>query len=79
MLAVSRMEAVALVRLSEAYVAGPSADLLLLGQVAYEAMEFVGTTLHMLAFCAGALLFYVLLDRSRLVPPWMSLWGGSLC
>ena len=30
-------------------------------------MEFVGTTLHMLAFCAGALLFYVLLDRSRLV------------
>ena len=75
LLAVSRMEAFALLRYSEAYAAGQSVDLLLMGQVAYEAMEFVGSTLHMLAFCLGALLFYVLLDRSRIVPRWMSLWG----
>ena len=29
----------------------------------------------MLAFCAGAIIFYSLLDRSRVVPRWLSLWG----
>ena len=75
LLAVSRIEAFALLLYSQEYAAGQSGDLLLMGQVAYEAMEFAGGTLHMLAFCLGALLFYVLLDRSRIVPRWMSLWG----
>lgn len=73
--AISRMEAFALLSLSEAYAAGQSADLLLMGQVAYKTMEFTGGTLHMLAFCTDALMFYVMLDRSRLVPRWLSLWG----
>lgn len=34
-----------------------------------------GYALHMVAFGAGALIFYVLLVRSRLVPAWMSWWG----
>lgn len=75
LLAVSRMDAFALLRFSQVYVVGQTADLLLLGQVAYEAMEFAGGTLHMLAFCLGAILFYFLLDKARLVPRWMSLWG----
>lgn len=76
LLAVSRIDAFSLLRFSQEYaVAGQPADLLLMGQVAYDAMEFVGGTLHMLAFCLGAILFYFLLDKARFVPRWMSLWG----
>lgn len=75
LLATSRMETFALLRFSQAYATGQTADLLLKGQVAYEAMEFVGGTLHMLAFCLGAILFYFLLNKARMVPRWMSLWS----
>jgi hypothetical protein len=76
LLAASRMETFALLRFSQEYAAaGQPAELLLLGQVAYEAMDFAGNTLHMLAFCLGAVLFYFLLVRSGVVPCWLSLWG----
>ena len=76
LLAVSKTEAFSLLRLSQEYVAaGQPADLLLLGQVAYDAMDYVGNTLHMLAFCLGAILFYTLLYKSRVVPVVLSLWG----
>ena len=76
LLAVSRMGTFSLLRLSQEYAAaGQPADLLRLGQVAYEAMDFTGSTLHMLAFCLGAIPFYWLLYRSRIVPRWLSLWG----
>ena len=76
LLAVSRTEVFSLLRLSQEYVAASQpADLLLMGQVAYEAMDFVGNTLTMLAFCLGGILFYFLLYRSRLVPAALSLWG----
>jgi hypothetical protein len=76
LLAVSRMNAFELLRISHEFAAaGQPAEMLFQGQVAYEAMEFVGNTLHMLAFCLGAILFYFLLDKARFVPRWMSLWG----
>ena len=76
LLAVSRMNAFELLRISQEFAAaGQPADLLFQGQVAYEAMDFVGNTLHMLAFCLGAIFFYFLLYKAQIVPRWMSLWG----
>lgn len=76
LLAVSRMDAFSLLHFSQEYVAsGQPAELLLFGRVAYESMDFVGNTLHMLAFCPGGILFYYLLYKSGVVPRWMSLWG----
>ena len=76
LLAASRGEAFAMLRIAEAYEATGRPDALLsLGGLAYESMDFVGNTLHMLAFCLGALLFYSLLVRSGVVPRWLALWG----
>jgi len=76
LLAGSRIEAFSLLRISQEYVAtGQSAYLLTMGNLAYESMDFVGNTLHMLVFCLGAILFYFLLYKSQVVPRWMSLWG----
>lgn len=75
LLAASRSEAFALLRLSQEYAAEQPAVLLTMGQVAYESMNFVGNTLHMLAFCIGGILFYFLLYKSAVVPRALSLWG----
>ena len=76
LLAVSRLATFSLLRTSQEYVTvGHSAYLETVGKLAIESMEFVGTTLHMLAFCLGGILFYYLLDQSRLVPRILSLWG----
>jgi hypothetical protein len=76
LLAASKVATYSLLLISQEYAAtGQPADLLLLGQIAYEAGDFVGMTLHMLAFCLGAFLFYTLLYKSRVVPAALSLWG----
>jgi hypothetical protein len=75
LLAVSRMETFQLLRFSQEYATAASPALLTMGQIAYEAMEYAGNTLHMLAFCLGGILFYYLLNKSGVVPRWMSLWG----
>lgn len=76
LLAASKLSAFSLLRFSQEYVAaGQPADLRLMGQVTYEAMDYVGDTLHMLAFCPGGILFYFLLYKSGVVPRAMSLWG----
>jgi hypothetical protein len=64
LLAVSRMEAFSLLGLSQQYAsAGNSATLLTMGNLALGSMDFAGSTLHMLAFCLGGILFYYLLYR----------------
>ncbi len=76
LLAASRLEAFSLLRISQEFAtAGQPAYLQTLGQVAYESMDFVGNTLHMLVFCPGGILFYYLLYKSGLVPRALSLWG----
>jgi len=75
LLASSRMQAFSLLRFSQAYIVEPSTSLQMIAQISFEAMEFVGSTLHMLAFCLGAIIFYTLLYKSSIVPSWMSLWG----
>jgi hypothetical protein len=76
LLATSRLATFSLLRLSQDYVvAGQSAIWQTLGQVAFDAMEFVGSSLHILAFVLGGVLFYYLLDKARIVPRVLSLWG----
>lgn len=75
LLATSRLATFALLRMSQEYATTPGAELPLLGQIAFESMEFVGGSLHMLAFCLGGVMFYYLLDKARIVPRVLSLWG----
>lgn len=76
LLATSKLESFSLLRLSQEYVtAGPSAYLQTMGSLAFESTNFVGGTLHMLAFCLGGILFYYLLYKSGIVPRALSLWG----
>jgi len=75
LIAASRLAAFSLLRISQEYAAAANPALQTMGQVAYESMEFVGSTLLMLAFCPGGILFYYLLYKSGIVPRVLSLWG----
>jgi len=76
LLASSRIATFSLIGISQEYVnTGQPAYLLTMGNLALESMDFVGSTLHMLAFCPGAILFYYLLYKSEVVPRGLSLWG----
>jgi hypothetical protein len=76
LLAVSRMQAFSLLRISQEYiVAGQSDYLQTLGNLSVESMDFAGSTLHTLVFSIGGILFYYLLYKSRAVPRILSLWG----
>jgi hypothetical protein len=76
LLAASRAQAFSLMGISQEYAtAGHPAYLETLANLALESMDFVGFTLHVLAFCLGAILFYYLLYKSDVVPRALSLWG----
>ena len=76
LLGASRMGAFSLLGISKQYVSAGRPDYLLtMGALAVESMDAVGLLLHLLVFCAGAILFYVLLYRARVVPRVLSLWG----
>jgi hypothetical protein len=74
LLAVSRLAAFPLLALGSQFAAAPSASLLAEADRALASVNF-GYTLLLLAFCPGAMLFYWLLFKSRLVPRALSLWG----
>ena len=74
-LAASRIEAFALLRISqESLIAGHPAHLQTLGTLFYESAEF-GDWLHMLPFALGATLFYYLFFKSGYIPRALSLFG----
>jgi hypothetical protein len=76
LLAVSRLVTFSLLRISqESVIAGHPAYFQSLGNLAFDTMHFGFGALAMLAFCLGAVLFYYLLDKSRIVPRFLSLWG----
>ena len=76
LLAASKMATFSLLRISQEFVTAGGPDLLpTLGNLALESMDFLGDTLHVLAFCLGAILFYALFYKSRVIPRGLSLWG----
>ncbi len=76
LIAASKGEAFSLLLISQEFVtSGQPAYLLMMANLAYESMDFIGFWLVMLAFCAGALPFYYLLYKSKVVPRGLSLWG----
>lgn len=75
LLAASKIATFSLLPISQEYVTvGHSAYLQTLGNLALKATDF-GMTLLMWPFSLGAILFYYLLDKARVVPRWLSLWG----
>jgi len=74
-IAVSRIAAFALLRVSqESVLAGHPAYLQTLGNLFYEVQDF-GYFLHMLPYTLGATLFYYLFYKSGFLPRVLSLWG----
>lgn len=76
LLAASKIGTISLLHISQVYASsGQPENLLVMGNLAFDSMDFIGDTLHALVFCLGAILFYYLLNKSRLVPRGFSLWG----
>jgi len=76
LLALSRMEAFSLLRISQEYIVAGQPDYFqMLGNLSVESMDFAGSVLHTLVFSIGAILFYYLFYKSRAVPRFLSLWG----
>ncbi len=74
-IAVSRIAAFALLRISqESVIAGHPIYLQTLGNLFYELQDF-GYFLHMLPYTLGATLFYYLFYKSGFLPRVLSLWG----
>lgn len=75
-LASSRIASFELLHFSQEYASlGQPKYILTLGNLALESMNYADDILLMLAFCVGGIMFYTLLNKSALIPAWLSLWG----
>lgn len=78
MMVISKIGTYALIPLSLQFVeagAPESSHFQTLGTFVYEIVDETGYDIHVGLFCIGALLWYTLLYRSRLVPRWLAGWG----
>lgn len=74
LLTVGQVCLVGLVKVSDLYFANGDIGLLNLGEVLLKCRHFSGE-IAMLPFGIGAILFYYLLLKSRIIPRWLALWG----
>jgi len=79
LIAVALINKLSLIGLSEAYIANPAAraqfEAIHAGWLAQNAWSDTSGLLYNLIFACGALLLYIALFRSRLIPRVLSLWG----
>ena len=74
LLAVGQIFLVGLMKVSELYLATGDAGLLNLGEVLLKSRHFSGE-IAMLPFGIGAICFYYLLMKAKIIPKWLALWG----
>ncbi|WP_020533234.1 DUF4386 domain-containing protein [Flexithrix dorotheae] len=65
--------------LSQAFVSEPAQtpEIETLGNLLKTTRDYVNHVFMILVLCAGNLLFYILLFKSRLIPKWLSVWALS--
>jgi hypothetical protein len=74
LLAVGQIFLIGLMKVSELYLATGDASLLNLGEVLLKCRHFSGE-IAMLPFGIGAIFFYYLLMKAKIIPKWLALWG----
>lgn len=74
LLAVGQIFLIGLMKVSELYLASGDAGLLNLGEVLLKCRHFSGE-IAMLPFGIGAIFFYYLLMKAKIIPKWLALWG----
>lgn len=74
LLAVGQVFIFGLVQASQMYSISGDANLLALGKVLLSCREFAGE-MAMIPFGVGAILFYYLLMKAKVLPKWLALWG----
>jgi len=74
LLAVGQVFVFGLVQASRIYSISGDANLLALGKVLLSCREFAGE-MAMIPFGVGAILFYYLLMKAKILPKWLALWG----
>lgn len=74
LLAVGQIFLIGLMKVSELYLANGDAGLLNLGEVLLKSRHFAGE-IAMLPFGIGAIFFYYLLMKAKIIPRWLAIWG----
>lgn len=74
LLAVGQIFLIGLLKVSELYLATGDTGLVNLGEVLLKCRHFSGE-IAMLPFGIGAIFFYYLLMKAKIIPKWLALWG----